>query len=73
VGGRWRRGCVFARYERRWFEAIVYIVDTLARRVLISYLGEFSQLVRTCSKRSSNGQRAGSTDALPLPFAHLGL
>lgn len=39
VGNRWRRGVIFARYERRWFDAIVYIVDTLARRVLISYLG----------------------------------
>jgi len=27
------------RYDRRWFNAIVYIVDTLARRLLISYLG----------------------------------
>lgn len=39
VGGEWRRGTVFARYERRWFEAIIYIVDMLTRRVLISYLG----------------------------------
>lgn len=29
------------RFDRRWFNAIVYIVDTLARRLLISYLGAF--------------------------------
>jgi hypothetical protein len=39
VEGEWRYGRVVMRYDRRWFDAIVYIVDTLARRLLISYLG----------------------------------
>lgn len=65
VDGTWRYGRVAVRHERRWFDSIIYIVDTLAGRCLISYLGEYTELNVQVDEPSSSsslartGEKAG--------------